>query len=63
MDSRLKHPFPSVPSLAFPQSLAEVRRMQDDYLENLSQAVDQQLAIGATLQGALAEQTEQIERL
>ncbi len=37
--------------------------MQDGYLENLSQAVDQQLAIGATLQGALAEQTEQIERL
>lgn len=37
--------------------------MQDDHLEHLSQAVDEQLAIGATLQGALAEQTEQIERL
>lgn len=45
------------------QSLAEVRRMQDDYLENLGQVVDQQLAIGATLQGALTEQTEQIDRL
>lgn len=37
--------------------------MQDDHLESLSQAVNQQLQIGATLQGALAEQTEQIERL
>ena len=59
-------PTPNYPMAAVfspAQSLAEVRRMQDDHLESLSQAVDQQLQIGATLRGALAEQTEQIERL
>ena len=41
----------------------EVKRIQDNYIENLTVSIDEQRAIGTTLRDALTEQHEQIERL
>ncbi|TFJ82291.1 hypothetical protein NSK_006411 [Nannochloropsis salina CCMP1776] len=46
-----------------PQSLSEVARMQDDYLESLGKSLDEQRGIGGTLHEALREQRVQVDRL
>ena len=48
---------------ATPHSLAEVARIQDEYLDRLGQTVDEQRAIGGTLHEALTEQNVQVDRL
>lgn len=45
------------------QSLAQVRRVQDQYLDALGRVLDEQRQVGATMGVAIGEQARQMERL